>query len=204
MIAALYVETDGTYFGLPNVEPWDAKRDARTYAGPHAVIAHPPCERWGRYWHGGPSSKVRKKRGDDGGCFEAALASVRRWGGVLEHPAHTSAWKAFGLVPPPLWGRWGPVDLQGGFGCSLEQGRYGHQARKCTWLYMARCQAIDLDWGPMPPRQRLDEGFHTAEERKAARAAGRTPRPRTSTAQNLATPVAFRDVLIRIAESANR
>ena len=23
MIAALYVETDGAYFGLPGVEPWD-------------------------------------------------------------------------------------------------------------------------------------------------------------------------------------
>lgn len=26
MIAALYVETDGAYFGLDGVEPWDAAR----------------------------------------------------------------------------------------------------------------------------------------------------------------------------------
>jgi len=35
MVAALYVETDGAYFGLPDVDPWDEARDARLYAGPH-------------------------------------------------------------------------------------------------------------------------------------------------------------------------
>ena len=29
MIAALFVETDGCYFGLPGVDPWDVARDAR-------------------------------------------------------------------------------------------------------------------------------------------------------------------------------
>lgn len=86
MIAALFVATGGVYFGLPDVDPWDEARDARGYAGPHPVVAHPPCERWGRYWHGGPSVKVRRVKGDDGGCFASALAAVRRWGGVLEHP----------------------------------------------------------------------------------------------------------------------
>ena len=51
MVAALFVERDGAYYGLPNVDPWDAERDARTYAGPFPVVAHPPCERWGKYWH---------------------------------------------------------------------------------------------------------------------------------------------------------
>ena len=48
-VAALFVETDGTYFGVPGVQPWDEPRDARTYAGPLPVVAHPPCQRWGRY-----------------------------------------------------------------------------------------------------------------------------------------------------------
>lgn len=101
MIAALFVAKGGCYFGLDDVDPWDAARDARLYAGPHAVVAHPPCDRWGRYWHGGPSARVRRVKGDDGGCFESALASVRLWGGVLEHPEASSAWRTFGLTAPP-------------------------------------------------------------------------------------------------------
>lgn len=89
MIAALFVQTGGCYFGVDDVDPWDEPRDARTYAGPHAVVAHPPCERWGRYWYGGPMLHAlgkRKERGADGGCFAAAIEAVRRFGGVLEHP----------------------------------------------------------------------------------------------------------------------
>lgn len=83
MVAALFVETGGCYFGLPNVDPWDEPRDARCYAGPYPVVAHPPCDRWHQL------SAVNNKRwgyaiNEDGGCFAAALAAIRRWGGVLE------------------------------------------------------------------------------------------------------------------------
>ena len=74
-VAALYVQRDGCYFGLPDVDPWDERRDARLYAGPWPVVAHPPCARWGRYWSGGPSHGTRTL-GDDGGCFEADRKSV--------------------------------------------------------------------------------------------------------------------------------
>jgi hypothetical protein len=85
LIAALFVETGGSYYGLPDVDPWDEARDARQYPGPYPVVAHPPCQRWGKLWAGNPSvikaTGVRKAKGDDGGCFEAALESVRKWGG---------------------------------------------------------------------------------------------------------------------------
>ena len=29
LVAALFVETDGAYFGLQKVDPWDESRDAR-------------------------------------------------------------------------------------------------------------------------------------------------------------------------------
>jgi hypothetical protein len=153
VIAALYVATNGCYFGLPDVDPWDEKRDARLYAGPHPVVAHPPCERWGRHWSGGPSAKVRRAKGDDGGCFAAALAAVRRWGGVLEHPADSHAWRAFGLIAPPRSGGWVASGDFLGWTCCVEQGHYGHRARKATWLYVcsARARAPDLPslfWGP--------------------------------------------------------
>ena len=53
MIAALYVEKGGCY-DMPGIDLWDIERDARLYEGPWPVVAHPPCERWGRYWHGSP------------------------------------------------------------------------------------------------------------------------------------------------------
>src|SRR5580704_5568578 len=100
-IAALFVETNGCYFGLPDVDPWDVRRDARTYSGPHPVVAHPPCARWGRYWGGSPRKPNQYHLGHDEGCFAAALAAVRKWGGVLEHPADSHAWWAFDLPRAP-------------------------------------------------------------------------------------------------------
>ena len=41
-IAALFVEKNGIYYGLPGVDPWGKDRDARIYDGPYPVIAHPP------------------------------------------------------------------------------------------------------------------------------------------------------------------
>jgi len=48
MVAALYVQANGCYKGLPDVDPWDEVRDARKYDGPYPVVAHPPCSRWCR------------------------------------------------------------------------------------------------------------------------------------------------------------
>lgn len=202
MIAALFVETNGAYFNLDGVDPWDVTRDARLYAGPYPVVAHPPCERWGRYWSGGPSARERRILGDDGGCFTAAIRAVRKWGGMLEHPEASHAWFTFGLETPPKNGGWIRADRYG-FTCCVEQGHYGHPARKATWLYAVGVNMLRLPsliWGPAAGK-RLDEGFHSKAERDAARSAGRKPVPRLSTDENLATPVAFRDVLISIARS---
>ena len=68
MIAALFVESHGAYFGLPHVDPWDEPRDARRYSGPLPVVAHPPCQRWGRYWHGSPNKPRQHRLGEDGEC----------------------------------------------------------------------------------------------------------------------------------------
>jgi hypothetical protein len=201
LIAALFVETGGVYYGLPDVDAWDEMRDARKYTGPYPVVAHPPCERWGRYWSGGPSARVRRVKGDDGGCFAAAIAVVREFGGVIEHPEASHAWPAFGLVPPPKVGGWVRAD-EFGWTCCVEQGHYGHKARKATWLYTVNCQLPTLVWGPSIG-QRLDEGFHSKAERDAARAAGVKPRPRLSKAENLNTPIAFRDVLLNMARSTS-
>lgn len=199
MIAALFVQDSGCYIDLPGVDPWPANRDARAYNGPYPVVAHPPCERWGRYWSGGPSAKVRRIKGDDDGCFAAALEAVRKYGGVLEHPEGSHAWRAFGLNLPPRHGGWIAADFVGGWTCCVEQGHYGHRARKATWLYAHGVSLPSLQWGSCGIRERLDEGFHSKEERRRAVRTGVCQR--LSKNQRSATPQPFRDLLLSIAGS---
>jgi hypothetical protein len=199
MIAALYVETGGCYFGLPHVDPWDQARDARRYAGPWPVVAHPPCERWGRFWNGGLAWKGEPKRkGDDGGCFAAALAAVRRCGGVLEHPAGSLAWAHFGLIAPPRAGGWVVADWRGGWTCQIDQGHYGHPARKPTWLYASAIELPLLRWGVSRPVIADDRS-----DAWRARAARDGVCVLLSRRQRAATPLAFRDVLLAMAATAS-
>lgn len=193
MIAALYVEKDGCYFGLDGVDPWDEARDARRYAGPWPVVAHPPCDRWCQL---APVNQARygHKVGDDGGCFASALDSVRTWGGVLEHPALTIAWRTFGL-PKPILGGWSKA-FCGGWVTEVEQRNYGHRAKKATWLYAFGCEPQSLRWQkPEPP-----EAWISADRPRAELAAMGVAQ--LSKREAKATPPEFRDLLISIARSA--
>lgn len=215
MIAALYVQTNGCYYGLPDVDPWDQDRDARRYEGPYPVVAHPPCERWGRYWGGNPTQQPRLVLGNDGGCFAAALHAVRIFGGVLEHPEGGHAWRWNQLGEPPRSGGWVKADWLGGWACCVEQGAYGHKARKATWLYAHGVELPSLKWGraegdflPIEDgfrsaeerRRHKEEGFENAQIRKACK---QGIIQRLSHKQRAATPVEFRDILLSIARSAS-
>jgi len=200
MIAALYVETGGCYFGQPGVDPWDEARDARRYRGPHPVVAHPPCQRWGRFWHGSTRKPHQYRLGDDGGCFDAALASVRQWGGVLEHPADSRAWQHFGLARPPRTGGWVRAD-DFGWTCYIEQGFYGHASRKPTWLYACGVDLPELHWGR--GEQRIPEWMIDRYGYEKARRIGVVAMVggKNKTIIRNATPVPFRDLLISIART---
>jgi hypothetical protein len=201
-VAALYVETDGCYFGLPGVEPWDEKRDARLYAGPHPVVAHPPCQRWGRFWHGSTRKPHQYALGDDGGCFEAALAAVRKWGGVLEHPADSRAWGRFNLNAPERGGGWIAADMEGGFTCYVEQGHYGHESRKPTWLFASGVALPELEWSlgeQRIPQWMIDRyGYEKARRIGVVAMVGGKDKTRIRNA----TPEPFRDLLLSIARTA--
>ena len=201
-VAALFVQKNGVYQGVEGVDPWDEERDARTYMGPYPCIAHPPCQRWGRYATGGPSAKVKRVVGDDDGCFASALASVRAWGGVLEHPQASKAWLAYGLVGPKYRGGWYPAGDMIGWTCCVEQGYYGHVAHKATWLYAVRCKLPSLRWGKAPGVVRMDHDYHTAEERRRAVKTGVVQK--LSHKKRAATPIEFRDLLLSIARTASR
>ncbi len=180
-VAALYVEAGGAYYGLEDVDPWDEARDARLYAGPWPVVAHPPCKVWSIMGQCRPEIV----RGADGGCFAAALEAVRTYGGVIEHPVYSRAFAYFGL-PVPMRDGWNTSLFDLGVSCEVDQAWYGHRANKRTWLY---CVGVDplptLRWG-LAPRTgitvRNDGG------------GGRDQRSRT--------PDAFRAVLLDMARSA--
>lgn len=160
-VAALFVLPDGPYSRLPGIDLWDERRDARQYAGPHPVVAHPPCQRWGRY-----ATIGGRKLGDDGGCGTAAVAAVRRFGGVLEHPASSRLWDHCQLPWP------GGLDKYGGGTVCIHQHVWGHRALKPTWLYIV--PATWPTWSPgssIPPHPCEGLSARARKETPAALAA---------------------------------
>jgi hypothetical protein len=200
MIAALYVISNGVYSGRPGVACWDETLDARKYAGPWPVVAHPPCARWGRYANGGPAARVPRFAGDDGGCFASALAAVRRFGGILEHPEASAAWMRYSLLAPPKSGGWVKADDVGGWTCCVSQGNYGHRANKATWLYAVDCQLPVLRWGKSPMSPERARELDAAPDRKRAIKTGICQR--MSRRQRQSTPPEFAELLLSIARSA--
>ena len=196
MIAALYVQRGGVYWDLPDVDPWDEARDARKYAGPWPVVAHPPCSTWCQLAHIN-MARYGHAVGDDGGCFHSALWSVTRFGGVLEHPAHSFAWQQFNL-PRPRRGRWtergtwrgGPSEWV----TEVSQRAYGHRARKATWLYVAGAKPPAVDWSDPEPEATVS--YLTNH--------GGGDLPRLTKKEAKATPIPFRDLLLSIARSCVR
>jgi hypothetical protein len=192
-VAALYVDPAGVYAGLPDVEVWDEARDARLYAGPWPVVAHPPCNKWS------PLAYINQRRlpdylvGDDGGCFMAALNSVETWGGVLEHPAGSLAWKRFTLAQPHRGSWQRPLFERPGWVTEVDQGAYGHRARKRTWLYYVGSEPPELDW-----REAESDVIVSGFLHRAGTDESRRVRPREASS----TPIAFRDVLLEMARSA--
>lgn len=204
MIAALYVEKGGCYYGLDDVDPWPIDRDARLYDGPWPVVAHPPCERWSRM-HGFVEHVYpgRFTLGDDSGCFAAALAAVRRFGGILEHPEGSHAWRHFELNRPVRDG-WVNADFVGGWTCCVEQGAYGHPARKATWLYACGVDLPSLKWGRIPGEFAWTSFLEYNSDEGRRRAIRTGICQRLSHRQRAATPPPFRDLLLSIARTAQR
>lgn len=164
-VAALYVDPlRGPYTRIAGVDVygwaevkqaafWD--RDARQYAGPWPVVAHPPCGPWGRF--------RRRYKGGEGAadCGPRAVEQVRQWGGVLEHPAYSTLWDVCNL-PRPGDG----VDNYGGVTVQFEQVRWGHPCKKPTWFYVVRADlpAVPPQGRPTHCMVRLKRNSHTLPE----------------------------------------
>lgn len=170
LIAALYVQAGGVYAARPGVDAWCSQRDARGYPGPYPVVAHPPCRAWGKYAY---KSKHTSEERD---LALHALACVRAYGGVLEHPVGSALWRHAMLPRPGERDAWG-------FTLRVNQCDFGHRALKPTLLYI-----VGLDAAAMPqlPASRVPET--TVENMWRG--------------EREATPKAFADFLCEIATRA--
>lgn len=139
MIAALFVRTDSPYKNR-GIDCYDKSRDARSYTGDNAVIAHPPCRAWGVLSHMAKPEPGEKQLAID------ALKIVRSNGGILEHPAGSKLWKEMQLPEPGMF-----HDEYYGYSILVNQYDFGHVASKPTKLYIVGCPLSMLP--PIPKRR---------------------------------------------------
>ncbi len=194
-IACLFVDADGIYPALVGKENcWGVNRDARLYPGTGSVVAHPPCQRWGAL---GAANFARwggehNRPGNDAGCFESALGSVRKWGGVLEHPAKSMAFARFGLCKPAAhgWTRSGKDEWV----CEVWQSAYGHRASKATWLfYKGSREPKQAIWSRTPGTCQVGYQDKRGKSRN---------KPTLSSKEASATPRLFAEYLIELAANS--
>ena len=138
-VAALFVRADSCYKQMEAVDCYDIERDARLWLGGCPVVAHPPCRAWGRL------RQFAKPRPDEKQLAIDVLAHVRKYGGVLEHPAESTLYGYCGMPRPGQF----PDDF-GGWSMEIQQFHFGHRAEKATWLYIVGANPDDI---PAIPRR---------------------------------------------------
>jgi hypothetical protein len=136
-VHVLFARRRSVYFDL-GVEVYDIERDARTFSGGGAVVAHPPCRAWGRL-RGLAKPRPLEKR-----LAVWAVHQVRQFGGVLEHPEASSLWPHLDL-PRPGCG----ADRFGGWTMGVDQSWFGHPSRKRTLLYVVGVSASKVPPFPL-------------------------------------------------------
>lgn len=179
-VAVLFARADSIYKEIPWVDVYDAQRDARTYDGPYPVVAHPPCRAWGRL------RKFARPRPDERNLGRLAVALVREFGGVLEHPAGSTLWGAQRLPMPAS----GERDQYGGWTLAAPQKWWGHKAEKSTWFYIVGCAHGDVPDLPIV----LGDATHVVQSRKR-----HDYRPHISKAEREHTPQPLAQWLIELA-----
>lgn len=158
-VAVLCVARNSYYHVLPGVDPYDARRDARTYIDDFPVIGHPPCRKWSAFV-AATSTGTKEER--DLGPF--VVAHLKRCGGILEHPAHSLLWDYCRLPKP--WEK----SRDGMFTLEVSQGWWGHPCPKRTWLCFFHIDRAAVDLPPATPEARnarLRWGKMSSQQRSA-------------------------------------
>lgn len=139
-VAALFVRADSVYKRMRGVDAWDIERDARKWPGGCPAVVHPPCRSWGRL------RQFAKPRDDEKALGPWAVDQVRRFGGVLEHPAESTLFAHCRMPRPGQF-----PDEFGGYTIQIDQFHFGHRAEKSTWLHIVGVDPDDLP--PIPVRE---------------------------------------------------
>lgn len=178
-VAALYVDMRGPYPAMGGVDCWDESRDAREYDGPHPIVAHPPCGPWGRL------KFLCTKQ--DPECGLRAVEQVWAFGGVLEHPEHSSLFRHCGL---PVAGESDGI----GRTYRVEQSGWGHRCKKATWLYIVGV-----------PRETVEAGIRApgrVTHRITNGSRGDTTLPRVGALEARLSPTSFAEWLVSLARAS--
>lgn len=137
-VAVLCAARNSTYKQMDNVEVYDIERDVRTFQGGMPIVGHPPCRSWSAFCrHQAKPSPGEKE------LAPFVVEHLRKCGGVMEHPAHSTLWDALKLPKPGerqrdgLWTLW------------VKQCWWGDVRTKNTWLLFS---GIDV-WTVATPFQ---------------------------------------------------
>lgn len=182
-VSALFVMPDSIYKQI-GVDSWDENRDALKWPGGNSVVAHPPCRLWGRLRQFSTAPESEKE------LATWAVDQVRKYGGVLEHPAHSTLWPHKGLPGPGQ-----PADKYGGYSLCIDQFWWGHLAKKKTFLYIVGCPMRSIPEYSI----RFDAVCHVVSS-----LGNKTPKKEITKKARKATPENFARWLIEIAKICNK
>ena len=125
-VTVLGVAKKTAYNDIAGVDLYDIGRDMRTYSGHNPVVCHPPCRAWSRFYRHMAQPLPGEKE-----LAIFCVETLRRCGGVLEHPAYSLLWDALDIPRPGERER-------GGLWCvRVDQYWFGDSRRKKTWLLFA-------------------------------------------------------------------
>jgi hypothetical protein len=176
----LFARSDSHYKNYPNLEVFDADRNALSCKDETASIYHPPCRAWGQLKH------FAKPRPGERKLAIWSLLRINKFGGVLEHPANSELFKKYYLL------------MNKGFVLDLEQVWFGHKARKPTKLYI-----VGIDRSELPHFKKIaTEPTHQITWLRGKTKNGLKQRrlPGLEKKDREGTPPLFADYLIKICD----
>jgi len=156
-VAVLCGRRDSVYLQIPGVDVFCSRRDARTFDGSCPCVTHPPCRHWGKLKHFAAKSAGRE---NERNLARFCADRVRRFGGVLEHPAFSELWTDQGFPRPGC-------ETKDGCTVSFPQFWFGHRGRKDTWIFVSGLRLVDLP--PLPYRLETSDRVDVASMSTAER-----------------------------------